>query len=140
MLETAIRQIAGDAGAAAVAVALHDLETGATAVVDGDRQFHAASTMKLGVLVGLLDAVAAGQYTLDDRLHVRNRFLSAADGAPFRLEAGRDANAVVHARRGRTLPLGTLAEHMLQTSSNLATLPPLTTASPPIASISATTS
>lgn len=121
MLETAIRQIAGDAGAAAVAVALHDLETGATAVVDGDRPFHAASTMKLGVLVGLLDAVAAGQYTLDDRLHVRNRFLSAADGAPFRVEAGRDANAVVHARRGRTLPLGTLAEHMIQTSSNLAT-------------------
>ncbi len=121
MLAQDIRQIAEAAGTRAVGVAVHDLETGATAHLDGDRPFHAASTMKVGVLAALLAAVADGRLALDDRLHVRNRFRSAADGAPFRVDAGRDANAAVYARRGRTMRLGVLAEHMIQTSSNLAT-------------------
>jgi beta-lactamase class A len=121
MLDAPVRQIAEEAGASAVAVAVRDLETGAAASVDGDRPFHAASTMKVAVLAGLLAAVADGRFRLDDRLHVRNRFRSAADGSPFRVSQDRDANAAVFAKRGRTMPLGTLAEHMIQTSSNLAT-------------------
>ncbi|PAP78839.1 hypothetical protein BSZ37_17690 [Rubrivirga marina] len=104
-----------------MAVAVRDLETGEAATVDGDRPFHAASTMKVAVLAALLAAVADERHHLDDRLHVRNRFRSAADGSPFRVAQDRDANAAVFAKRGRTMPLGTLAEHMIQTSSNLAT-------------------
>jgi len=121
MLTESVHTIAEEAGASAVAVAVRDLETGRAASVDGDRPFHAASTMKVGVLAALLDAVAAGRLALGDRLHVRNRFRSAADGAVFRVEPDRDANAEVYDRRGRTMRLGVLAEHMIQTSSNLAT-------------------
>lgn len=121
MLDSEIQQIADDAGAAAVAVAFHDFESGEAWSVHGDRPFHAASTMKVGVLAALLAAVAEGRYALDDRLHVRNRFLSVVDGEPYRIDAGRDANDAVHSRRGRTMRLGVLAEHMIQTSSNLAT-------------------
>ena len=121
MLDPQIRQLAEGAGATAVAVALHDLETGEAVSVGGDRSFHAASTMKVAVLAALLAAVADGRLRLDDRLHVRNRFRSAADGSPFQVDSGRDANAAVFARRGRTMRLDTLAEHMIQTSSNLAT-------------------
>lgn len=121
MLDRDLRQTAEDAGATAVAVAFHDLETGEAWDLDGDRPFHAASTMKVGVLVALLAAVAEGRFSLDDRLHVRNRFLSAADGEPYRIDPGRDSNDVVHGRRGRTMRLDVLAEHAIQTSSNLAT-------------------
>ena len=121
MLASHVRQIAEEAGAAAAAVSVRDLESSEVAGVHGDRPFHAASTVKVAVLAGLLAAVAEGRYRLDDRLHVRNRFHSAADGSPFRVEQSRDANAAVFAKRGRTMPLGTLAEHMIQTSSNLAT-------------------
>ena len=121
MLADTIRQIGAEAGASAVAVAIRDLATGAAVDVDGDRPFHAASTMKVGVLAALLAAVADGGLRLDDRLHVRNRFRSAAGGAPFHVAQDRDANEAVFARRGRTMRLDVLAEHMIQTSSNLAT-------------------
>ena len=121
MLHESIQRLAREAGAEAVAVAYHDGDTGEAWDHDGDRVFHAASLVKVGVLLGLLDAVAGGRFTLDDRLHVRNRFVSAADGRPFRVEAARDANDVVPGRLGRTMPLRALAEHMIQTSSNLAT-------------------
>ena len=121
MLDHDIRLIADDAGAAAVAVALRDLETGEAFSVNGDRPFHAASTMKVAVLAALQDAVAGGRLALDDRLHVRNRFRSAAGGQPFRVAPDRDANGAVYDRRGRTMRLDALAEHTIQTSSNLAT-------------------
>ena len=121
MLDATLQQIAEDAGLSALAVAYHDFETGDVYDLHGDRPFHAASTMKVGVLLALLAAVAEGRFRLDDRLHVRNRFASAADGEPFHIEPGRDANDAVHERRGRTMRLGALAEHMIQTSSNLAT-------------------
>ena len=58
---------------------------------------------------------------LDSRVHVRNRFYSAADGGPFRVESGRDANSEVHRHLGKTMKVNELAYHMIVTSSNLAT-------------------
>jgi beta-lactamase class A len=43
------------------------------------------------------------------------------DGRPFRVPQGSDANAEVHAATGRMLTVHELAEHMIVTSSNLAT-------------------
>jgi beta-lactamase class A len=54
-------------------------------------------------------------------VHVRNRFLGTVDGRPFRVAEDRDANAEVHAAIGRMLTVHELAEHMIVTSSNLAT-------------------
>jgi beta-lactamase class A len=66
-------------------------------------------------------AVDAGRFTLDSRLHVRNRFYSIVDGTPFRVSAARDGDRVVHAAIGRTMKIEDLARHMIVTSSNLAT-------------------
>jgi beta-lactamase class A len=89
--------------------------------VDGGRWFHAASTIKVAILVAVASAVADGRFQLASRLAVRNRFLSAADGRPFRISAARDANGEVHAHIGRTMRVEELALHMIATSSNLAT-------------------
>ena len=121
MLRKTLQGLADEAGARAVAVACYDWETGDAFDLHGDRAFHAASLMKVGVLLGVLDDVAEGRFTLDDRLHVRNRFVSAADGRPFRVAPERDADEAVHAKRGRTMRIGDLAAHMIRTSSNLAT-------------------
>lgn len=101
--------------------AVYDYLSGFSWSREGDRWFHAASTIKIAVLAAVFDAVDGGRLSLDNRVHVRNRFLSAADGEPFRVPASRDSDADVHASIGRTMRVGDLARHMIGTSSNLAT-------------------
>jgi beta-lactamase class A len=120
-LRDTIRQIGEEAGTSDLAVALHDYEHGTSWRLNGDRWFHAASTIKVPVLLGVFDAIAQGRLEPHSRIHVRNRFLSAVDGTAYRVEASRDANAEVHAARGRMMMVQELAEHMIVTSSNLAT-------------------
>ena len=107
--------------ARAIGVALHDLETGLRFSLRGDRWFHAASTIKVAVLLAVFRAADEGRYRLDDSLHVRNRFLSAADGSIFRLSQDRDATPELYASIGRTAKISALARAMICGSSNLAT-------------------
>ena len=120
-LEERIRELAEEAGAVAVAVAFRDPDGTGGWGVDADRWFHAASTIKLAVLLALYRARDAGRFPADARVHVRNRFTSLADGRYFRVSASRDANDEVHGHVGRTMRLTDLARHMIETSSNLAT-------------------
>ena len=120
-LEARIEEIAREVGGEGLAVSLYDYETGLQWSQRGDRWFHSASTIKVAVLLALFGAIDAGRFTLDSRLHVRNRFLSLVDRTPFRVAAGRDADKEVHAAIGRTMRIGDLARHMIVTSSNLAT-------------------
>jgi len=113
--------IAEEAGAKDVAVAFYDFEHGVEWSLQAERWFHAASTIKVPVLLGVYDAIERGDLEPHSRVHVRNRFLSIVDGKPFRVEGGRDANSAVHASIGRTMTVRDLAFHMITTSSNLAT-------------------
>jgi beta-lactamase class A len=88
---------------------------------NADRWFHAASTIKLALLVGVYAGISRGDLVPHSRVHVRNRFHSALDGTPFRVAPERDSNSAVHAALGKTLTLRELAFHMIATSSNLAT-------------------
>jgi beta-lactamase class A len=108
-------------GAQAIGVALVDLETGAEFHYHADRWFHAASTIKVAILVGVYGSIHRGELLPQSRVHVRNRFLSAHDGTPYRVRLDRDANPDVHREVGRTLRVSELAEAMITTSSNLAT-------------------
>jgi beta-lactamase class A len=120
-LESRIDEIAREVGGDGLAVSLFDYETGLQWSQRGDRWFHSASTIKVAVLLALFGAIDAGRFTLDSRLHVRNRFLSLVDRTPFRVSPGRDADKDVHAAIGKTMRIGDLARHMIVTSSNLAT-------------------
>jgi beta-lactamase class A len=116
-----IDSIAEAAGAQRVAAAFHDYESGAVWDCRGDEWFHAASTIKVPVLVGVFAAVEDHDLTIDSRVHVRNQFYSIVDGAPYRIDSSRDANSEVHSTIGKTMKLARLAHHMIVTSSNLAT-------------------
>ncbi len=109
------------AGARNIAVAVYDTATHGSFRRHADRWFHAASTIKVAILLGVYASIHHGWLLPRSRLHVRNRFFSAADGEPFRVAADRDANAEVHAATGKMMRVSELALHMIATSSNLAT-------------------
>ncbi|OLA98106.1 MAG: hypothetical protein AUH19_01690 [Verrucomicrobia bacterium 13_2_20CM_55_10] len=104
-----------------MAVAVHDLESGLRFSLEGDRWFHAASTIKVAVLLALFRAADEGRVRLDDSLHVRNRFISAADASSFHLDRDSDAMPELYQAIGRTAKISALAEGMIAVSSNLAT-------------------
>jgi len=108
-------------GARSLAVAFYDTETQASFRRHADRWFHAASTIKVAILLGVYASIHHGWLLPHSRLHVRNRFMSAVDGHPFRVAADRDANSEVHGAIGKMLRISDLSLHMIATSSNLAT-------------------
>ncbi len=116
-----VDEIGEAAGAVEIAVAFFDYRRQQDWAHHGDRWFHAASTIKVPVLLGAFDAIEQGRMHLHARVHVRNRFLSVADGRPYRVERARDSNEEVQAAVGRTMQVRELARHMIVTSSNLAT-------------------
>lgn len=120
-LRQRVESTARKSGARAVAVALHDIESGAELHYDAERWFHGASTIKVAILLAVYGEIDRGRFVPQSRLHVRNRFLSAYDGSPFRVLADRDADSEVHAAIGKTMRISELALHMIATSSNLAT-------------------
>lgn len=120
-LRTEIEKIEKDSGAKAIAVAMHDAQTGADLRYNADRWFHAASTIKVPILLGVFAAIDRGDLLPHSRVHVRNRFLSVVENVPFRVESGRDANSAVHNATGKMMRVDELAYHMITTSSNLAT-------------------
>lgn len=107
--------------ARALAVAMHDMESGLEFRYRSDRWFHAASTIKLAVLLGVFAAFHQGKLLPQSRLHVRNRFRSAYDGSSFRVLSERDADSQIQAAVGKTMRIIELATHMIVRSSNLAT-------------------
>jgi beta-lactamase class A len=113
--------LGAEAGAEALAVAFYDYAHKTGWSYHADRWFHAASTIKVPVLLGAFAAIDQGRLQPYSRVHVRNRFLSVADGQPYRVDPGRDSNADVHAAIGKTMQIRELARHMIVTSSNLAT-------------------
>lgn len=120
-LRDTVLRIGEEANASAVAVAAYDFEHHTAWSLNAARWFHAASTIKVPVLLAVYDAIAQHRFEPHSRVHVRNRFLSLVDGRPFRVGTESDANAEVHAAIGRMLTVHELAGHMIVTSSNLAT-------------------
>ena len=114
------RDIAAGLGDGSIGISVFDYLSGFAWDLNGDRWFHAASTIKIAILAGLFDAIERGRFTLESRLHVRNRFLSALGREPFRVDTRRDADGDVHAAIGKTMRVGDLARHMIVRSSNLA--------------------
>jgi beta-lactamase class A len=116
-----LERLTAESKARASAVAVQDLESGFRFSLRGDRWFHAASTIKVAVLFAVFRAADEDRLQLDDSLHVRNRFISAADGSPFHLNPESDAMPELYELIGRTAKISVLAKEMISASSNLAT-------------------
>jgi len=104
-----------------VGIAFHTLDGKYEWYSRADESFHAASTMKVPVLIELFHQVKDGKLKLSDPLAVRNEFRSIADGSPFKLDAADDSEADLYKAEGQTRTISQLAELMITVSSNFAT-------------------
>jgi beta-lactamase class A len=119
-LETTLRAMIAASGAE-VAVAFRTLDGRSEVLIDPDTPFHAASTMKVPVMIELFRQARTGTVSLDQPLEIRNEFRSIVDGSPYRLSEGDDSDRALYAAVGRTLTLEQLNEAMIAVSSNFAT-------------------
>lgn len=121
-IERLIRQ-----SGAEVAVAFRTLDHPAGApprlelLIQPDEVFHAASTMKVPVMIELFRQDRAGVLRIGDQLPIRNEFRSIVDGSRYSLGEGDDSDAAIYKRVGSTMPLTDLCEAMITVSSNFAT-------------------
>jgi beta-lactamase class A len=119
-LEAALRALILDSGAE-VAVAFRTLDGRSQVLIDPDKPFHAASTMKVPVMIELFRQARAGTVALDEPLAVRNEFRSIVDGSTYKLSEGDDSDKAIYTAVGKTLTLEQLNEAMITVSSNFAT-------------------
>ncbi len=119
-LEAELRSIVAASGAE-IAVAFKTLDGRSEVLIEPDVAFHAASTMKVPVMIELFKQADAGKLSLEDPLLVRNEFHSIVDNSLFKLSSGADSDKAVYAADGRTLTLVQLCEAMITVSSNFAT-------------------
>src|SRR3977135_4281991 len=100
-------RIAQDSGAY-VGLAYVDLGSADTLFLNADTSFHAASTMKVPVMIELFRRSATGSFRMDQRLLMVNQFASIVDGSPYSLDVGSDSDSTLYRRIGQRVRVDTL--------------------------------
>ena len=120
LLQKIETRIAQDSGAYA-GVAYIDLGSSDTLFVNPDSSFHAASTMKVPVMIELFRRANTGSFRMDQGLMMVNQFASLADGSPYSLDVGSDSDSSLYHRIGERVRVDSLLRLMITRSSNFAT-------------------
>lgn len=107
--------------AAEVGLAYIDLGSGDTIFINADTSFHAASAMKVPVMIELFRRAAAGSFGMHQGLLLVNQFASIVDRSPYALDQGSDSDSTLYHRIGERVPVDTLLRLMITRSSNFAT-------------------
>ena len=106
---------------AQVGVAYIDLGSSDTLFLNADSSFHAASTMKVPVMIELFRRASTGSFGMGQRLMIVNQFASIVDGSAYALDPNSDSDTTLYHRVGGRVPVDTLLRLMITRSSNLAT-------------------
>jgi len=115
-IEERIRKSGAD-----VAIAFRTLDGHTAYSFHEEESFHAASTMKIPVMIELFHQARQAKLKLDDPLLIKNEFHSLADGSIYTLDPADDSEADLYKAAGQTRTLRQLCELMITVSSNLAT-------------------
>jgi len=107
--------------ARAVGVYYRDLASGDSLTVGSGVRFHAASTMKIPVMIQLFRDRDARLLSLDDSITITNTFRSIVDSSPYLLDVTDDSDSSLYKRLGQRASIRELIELMETVSSNLAT-------------------
>lgn len=92
-----------------------------TLFINSEEEFHAASTMKVPVMIELFKQQAEGKLDLSDSILLVNEFKSIVDGSSYSMDIGDDSDDVIYSKIGTTVALTDLMYSMITVSSNLAT-------------------
>jgi beta-lactamase class A len=106
---------------AEVSLALKDLESGEELLIYAEEMIHAASLMKVPVMIEVFRQADRGKFSLEDKIPVTNQFKSIVDGSIYSLYAADDSDEEIYGLIGEKLSIRDLVEHMITVSSNLAT-------------------
>jgi len=106
---------------AVVGLAYIDLASGDTLFLNADSSFHAASTMKVPVMIELFRRSVTGSFAMKQALMLVNHFASIVDGSAYALDPSSDSDTTLYHRIGDRVPIDTLLRLMITRSSNLAT-------------------
>src|SRR5216117_2191086 len=109
------------APAQAVGLYYRSLARPDSVLIGANLRFHAASTMKVPVMIQIFRDADAGLLTLDDSLVVHATFPSLVDGSPFDVDKADDSDSTLYLRLGGKASVRELLELMITRSSNLAT-------------------
>ncbi len=110
-----------DQANADASVAFRLLDGSAELLYRPDVEYHAASTMKVPVMIELFRQVHGGRIKLDDQLPIRNEFHSIVDHSTYTLNAADDSDAELYTKVGGSMSYRDLCEAMITVSSNFAT-------------------
>jgi len=116
----AVEKIIGESGAE-VSVAYRLLDGSEEWMNEADKVYHAASTMKVAVMIELFRQESLKELSLSETLEIKNEFKSVVDGSPYAMSMGDDSDVVVYQNVGKTMTLEDLNRQMITVSSNFAT-------------------
>lgn len=119
-LRSAIEERVAASGADVVGVYFRDLDGGDSVTLAADVRLHAASTMKIPVMIQVFRDAEAGWFSLDDSLVVTEAFRSIVDASPYHLNVHDDSDSTLYRRIGQRVSIRELTELMITASSNLA--------------------
>lgn len=104
------------------AVAFRSVDDTSTAILVNEHElFHAASTMKMPVMIELYRQAHEGRFALDDSIRVENEFRSIVDSSTYSLTPADDSYDELYDHLSEKRPIRTLMREMITASSNLAT-------------------
>ena len=117
-LEASIQQrIEGQPGV--YGVAFEDLSSGQRLLFNAEERTHAASLMKVPVMLTVFHLAERGEWDLERSVTVKNTFASLVDGSPFQVDF--DSKGPLAAKAGQTVSLLELVRLMITRSDNVAT-------------------
>lgn len=90
-------------------------------MINAGEEFHAASTMKVPVMIELYKQQAQGKLNLNDSVLLKNEFRSIVDSSLYSMDIGDDSDDVIYGKIGTKQTLRDLMYSMITVSSNLAT-------------------
>jgi beta-lactamase class A len=120
-LAAQVHQVVAASGAQTVGIYFRDLARPDSLLHDADVRLHAASTMKVPVMIQVFRDAETGRLALDDTVLVKNEFGSIADGSLYELDRADDSDSTLYERIGRPATVRELVDLMITVSSNLAT-------------------
>jgi beta-lactamase class A len=103
------------------AVACKDLTSGKLLLINEHELFHAASTMKVPVMIEVFKEAKEHRLSLNDSIIIKKQFASIVDGSPYELDSTDDSDATLYRHIGEKRSVGDLLYQMITISSNLAT-------------------
>ncbi len=116
-----IEKLIAASNAELVGVAVYDIETKQTLFINERASFHAASTMKVPVMMEIFRRADRKKIPLNEPVEIYNKFYSIVDRSEYRLSRDDDSDQEIYGRIGQSMTVIQLVDRMITWSSNLAT-------------------